>query len=329
MDLSILIINWNSAAYLKMCLASIFANVKDMTFEVIVVDNASYDGCGEMVQNEYPKVRFIQSPENLGFAGANNLAARYAEGRVLLILNPDTEIVGDGVQRMLHWIDSVQDAGAVVPKIVNSDLSIQTSCVRAFPTILNEMLDADWLRTRFPNWSLWGTRALQNESAPARVEAVSGACFMMNRAVFERLGGFSEGYFMYGEDTDLCFRARQSGLTNYYIPWATVIHHGGKSSSAHADNQFSSVMMKESLFIFMRMNRGYWYAQAWRASMVLAALGRLGIIGTAMVLNARRRQSLRNAFVKWQRIFRWAIGLEPWAKQGGAPRRLAYPKTSM
>lgn len=320
MNLSIIIVNWNSVEFLRDCLASVYGSVRNISLEIVVVDNASYDGSAEMVRKEYPYVKFIQSPDNLGFAGANNLAVQNAEGRMLLFLNPDTELVGNVVENMLLWIDSAPQAGAVGPKILNSDRSLQTSCVRAFPTILNEMFDADWLRVRYPKSQLWGTQAFQHDSEASVVEAISGACFMMRRSVFLSLGGFNDDYFMYAEDTDLCFRAKKNGFTNYYIPWVSVIHHGGKSSGVQTESQFSSVMMKESLFLFMKRNRGYWYAHAWQAAVALAAIGRLGLLGTASVLHRQQRQSLSVASAKWRKILRWAVGLESWTKEVGARR---------
>jgi N-acetylglucosaminyl-diphospho-decaprenol L-rhamnosyltransferase len=317
MDISVLIVNWNSRDFLRRCLLSLDSNITNEAFEVIVVDNASYDGCAEMLRSEFPAVRFIQSTENIGFARGNNLAAAHATGDYLLLLNSDTEVIGTAVQDLLACVETRADAGVVGAKLLNTDLSIQTSCVQAFPSIINQLLDTRSLYTIFPRWALWGNHVLVDGSTVAAVEGISGACMMLRRTVFERLGGFSTRYFMYGEDMDLCYRAKQIGLTNYYLGMATIVHHGGQSTSTKSDKQFSAVMMKESTLKFLRAHRGGAYALAFKCATAAAALCRLGLIGVAMLLPLAddRRRGLSLALAKWSRILRWAIGLESWAKQ--------------
>src|SRR5690348_3920993 len=211
-DLSILIVNWNSVAFLRDCLESIYANTKAIQFEVVVVDNASHDGCEQMLATEFGSVRFIQSGSNLGFARANNLAFQASSGRNVLFLNPDTEVLGSALERLVRFLDENPRAGIVGPKLLNSDGSIQTSCIRSFPTILNEALDTDLLRRLFPRSRWWGIGPLfENRTAPAAVDAVSGASLMIRRNVFEAAGLFTTSYFMYAEDVDLCFKARRAG----------------------------------------------------------------------------------------------------------------------
>ena len=196
LDLSIVVINWSSVEFLRKCLASVFANTPRLKFEAIVVDNASFDGCGEMVESEFPGVIFIQSHQNLGFSGANNLGFTRSKGRNILFLNPDTEVIGPAVEAMSLWLDSQGDAGAVGVKLLNSDLSLQTSCIQAFPTILNEALDSERLRELFPKAALWGTRPLFATSAtPEAVEVISGACLMAKRSVLEKVGGIQQRLF--------------------------------------------------------------------------------------------------------------------------------------
>lgn len=316
--LSIIIVNWNSADFVRKCLASVYANTRGINFEVLVVDNASFDACEKIIQSEFPAVRFIQSGENLGFARANNLAFAYATGRILLFLNPDTELVGKAIVHLLTCFEVMPDAGVVGPKLLNTDLSIQTSCVRSFPSILNRVLDCEHLRGKFPNSSLWGNRVLLETRPDAvPVEAISGACLMIRRSVFETVGHFNPGYFMYAEDTDLCYKVQMAGWKNYYVGEATVIHHGGQSSNSQTESQFSSLMMKESSFKFLLVHRGFLYASVYRLAMALAALSRLSVLVVVMVfpLGSQRRRSLSLVRAKWIGIFRWAIGLEAWVKQ--------------
>jgi N-acetylglucosaminyl-diphospho-decaprenol L-rhamnosyltransferase len=313
MDLSIVIVNWNSVGFLRKCLASVYANTQDVSFEVIVIDNASFDGCEEMIQNEFPLVRFIQSQVNLGFARANNLASEQTTGKVILFLNPDAEVIGLALQCMVACLELLPDAGAVGPTLLNTDGSIQTSCIQSFPSILNQTLDSDYLRAAFPKWSLWGNRALFEESSQsAVVEGISGACLMIRESIFEDVGRFSSDYFMYGEDMDLCYRVQKAGWKNYYVGQSKVIHHGGQSTASRSEKHFSSVVMRESLLCFMRSHHGRLYARLFQSVTAIAALCRLSVLAVAMVLpgTASKRHCLLLAFSKWFRVLRWAIGLE-------------------
>ncbi len=317
MDLSIIIINWNSADFVRKCLQSVYACTTGWEFEVIVVDNASFDECGEIVRNEFPAAKFIQSDINLGFAKANNLGAREAKGRNLLFLNPDTEVMGDALCQMVSFLDVRPDAGIVGCRLLNSDLSLQTSCVQAFPSILNQVLDTEHLRQVFPGLRLWGTRALLTAGEPAEVEVISGACLMIKSEVFETAGQFSSNYFMYAEDADLCFKANQAGWKNYYLGGVSVVHHGGRSSDKKPESNFASIMMRESLLEFMRLRRGPIYAVAYQFSIVVMAVLRLLLLMVAFVftLGRYRRDSLRLAFAKWVKVLRWGLRMEAWSRQ--------------
>jgi hypothetical protein len=317
MELSVIIVNWNSSEYLKKCLRSLYSNLSNVEFEVIVVDNASYDGCGEMLRSEFPTVKFIQALKNLGFASANNLGGRHAHGPVLLFLNPDTEAKNRAIDRLYTQFQELPDPGVVGCRLLNSDGSLQTSCVQAFPTIPNQILDADLLRRWFPNSSLWGNAALFHEGgAPVEVEAVSGACMMMRREVFEDVGGFTPDYFMYGEDIDLCFKTRRAGFHNYHISAATVVHHGG-GSSQKTDSNFSFVMMRVSVSRLLRRYRGGFYSNCYRLALTGTAIIRLISLGVVFPIWLIRGRAYRgdSAFEKWFAIISWGVGLEQWTRQ--------------
>jgi N-acetylglucosaminyl-diphospho-decaprenol L-rhamnosyltransferase len=146
MDITVIIINWNSKAYVRQCLRSLAEHRDDLQVEVIVLDNASRDGCGEMLAGEFPGTRFIQSERNLGFAGGNNMAAAQATAPVLVFLNPDTEVRAGALKELLEVVRSQPDAGAVGARLLNSDGTLQTSCIQAFPSVLGLFLDGNLLR---------------------------------------------------------------------------------------------------------------------------------------------------------------------------------------
>ncbi len=317
MDVSIIIVNWNSVAFLRKCLLSIYRSTTGIAFEVIVIDNASYDGCKEMLLQEFPQARFIQRDKNLGFSKANNTAFNISRGRNILFLNPDTEIEGSAVETLSQQLDSLPTAGIVGAKLLNSDGSVQTSCIRAFPTILNQFLDSNALRKAFPRANMWGTSPLfSTGNAPVKVDAVSGACLMIKRPVFETVGMFSTDYFMYSEDIDLCFKVQAVGWKTYYVPMAVIIHHGGASSSQTGDSVISSVMMWESRWRFFRKTRSPLYCLLYRMAMFIASIIRIGLILVVWPFYGLRRRahSIRNVMKKWIARLRWTMGGEGWVK---------------
>jgi GT2 family glycosyltransferase len=297
-DLSIIFVNWNSTDYLRECLASIYQYTHGVLFEIIVVDNASPVGDVGVLAQLYPEITIIQSDKNLGFAGANNLGFRQSSGTFVLFLNPDTKLVGTAINSMLQHLNALPDAGAVGCKLLRADYSVDTNCIQRFPTILNQMLEIEALRRRWPNSRLWGIAPLfSDDKHPAQVEVVSGACMMLKRDVFQNVGGFSEDYFMYAEDVDLCYRLQKLGLANYYVGEASVVHYGGKSSAP----QWAIRMKLKAILQFCEKTRGRLYALTYRMALAPVAMGRLLLIG---ILLARRstlgeRQALRAASAKW------------------------------
>jgi GT2 family glycosyltransferase len=302
---SIVIVNWNSREYLRKCIASILANTHRTALEIVVIDSASFDGAGRMLREHYPEVRFIQSEANVGFAKANNQAARSAAGEYLLFLNPDTELVGPAIDALHAAARALPDAGVVGCRLLNSDGTVQTSCIQSIPTITNQLLDSEVLRARWPKSRLWGMAALHDASMkPSEVEAISGACLMVKRKTFEQVGRFGEDYFMYAEDMDLSHKVREAGCRNYYVPDATVVHHGG-SSAEQVVSTFAAVMTREAIARFLAKTRGTAYSTAYRAAMGTSAVGRLALL--SVVRAARRNPAQTAAMQKWQAILRWSV----------------------
>lgn len=317
MDLSIIIVNWNSRDYLKKCLESIVSQTKGIEFEVIVIDGGSFDGCAEMLAENFPQVHFIQSEENLGFAKANNRAFKTSTGENLLFLNPDTEIESNAFPTLLKSLRELPEAGAVGPHLLNSDRSVQSTSIRVFPSIISEVLDSDALQKRFPHLRFWNIAPLyENSQAPSEVDAVSGACLMIKRDVFERIGMFSEQYFMYSEDIDLCYKVMKANRKTYYVPGAVVTHHGGGSSSKSDVGIFSNVLMLESRFRFFKKTRTRWYCLIYRMSMFIAGVGRFLLLAAVWPFLCLRgtASSIEGSMKKWLARIRWALGLETWVK---------------
>lgn len=314
-DLSIVIVNWNSREFLRACLRSISGDTCDIRYEVIVVDSGSFDGCEQMLEQEFPDVRFIQSQRNIGFALANNLGAREARAPVLLFLNPDTEVSAGAIGKLYAEIEKLGRPGVLGARLSNTDGSLQTSCVQPLPTIPNQLFNCDLLLRAFPKIRLWQS-AIRFEGAvsPVPVEAVSGACMMIRREVFESLGGYSADYFMYAEDLDLCHRTRAAGLVNYYVRAARIIHHGG--GSTRQLSRFAAVMIPESVGRLLRKTRGEAYSVGYRVALCASAVGRLLLLGAGfpVALLLRRRSGWKMSLDKWCAVLSWGLGREGWAQ---------------
>jgi GT2 family glycosyltransferase len=311
MDLSVIIVNWNSEDYVYNCLKSIYRETGHLEFEVIVVDGGSFDGCGKMVEEHCPEVRFLQLQNNVGFAAANNAGVDLARGRNVLFLNPDTEVIGDALGALSRAIDELKNPGVVGARLLNSDGSVQDSSVMAYPTILNQLFNSKWLRWRLPNSRLWGNSCLFRDGGGVEaVEAISGACALMRRDVCEAIGRFSLGYFMYAEDLDLSYKCTLQGRSNYYVPTATVTHHGD-GSVTRAKSNFAVVMAADAMRRYFQRYRGRFYATLYRFTMGSAALVRIPLISVGMATGTGR-EKLAGALDKWKVILRWALGREAW-----------------
>ena len=230
-DLSVCLANWNTRADLEQALTSLLRPEPGVAVEVIVVDNASHDGSPDMVRTRFPAVTLIESGENLGFARGYNRAAAHATGRHLLILNPDTVVHPGALKTLVDFLDTHPEAGAIGPRLLDGDGSLQFSC-RRFPTpmaalfrntVLGRLVGGEHF-TRDYLMADW------DHSSTRPVDWISGAAMCIPGKVWRQVGGFDETFFMYAEDMDWCLRAHRAGYEIYYVPTATIIHHIGRSS---------------------------------------------------------------------------------------------------
>jgi GT2 family glycosyltransferase len=313
MELSIIIVNWNSIEFTKNCIASIHSTTHDIDYEIIVVDNASQDDCCRIVSAAYPLVKVVSSSRNVGFARANNLGFDNSRGKRILFLNPDTLILADAIQRMAMRLDSAPEFGAVGCRLLNGDSSLQLSCVQPFPTIINQILAIDWLRRCCPRLPLWGMRALFSKSVDEviEVEVVSGACLMVKREVFDIVGRFSTEYFMYAEEMDLCYKIRSAGWKVCHVADAQVVHFGGQSTKKKGE-AFAEVVMRDSIFNLLRKVRGNAYAQAYRTALFVSAVARLTLLSPLLAIPSRllERDAVLRTIKKWFNIATWTLFLK-------------------
>jgi GT2 family glycosyltransferase len=311
MELSIIIVNWNSAALCADCLKSIYADPPHVPFEIVVIDNASFDGCESMLSRRFPQVRFLQSQTNVGFAGANNLAFSASSGETVCFLNPDTLVRGAALRTLFDALHRVPDGGAVGALLLNGDGSLQTSCVLPFPTVLNQALDIEWLKRRFPRSGFFGASALfSGKNEPQIVEAVSGACIMIPKKLFREIGMFSFEYFMYCEDVDLCKKIKMTGHKVYLVTTAEIVHFGGGSSKELKNALFGAMLARDSNYRFLRKFRGYGYALLYR--LILGGMGLLRITGLIVcilpALFTGHFPEISDILRRWWHLLLWSMG---------------------
>lgn len=235
-DVSIIIVNWNTADLLHSCLDSLRAGVGKLRAETIVVDNGSLDGSPEMVSRDFPAVHLLRNERNLGFATANNIGLRQGHGRYLLLLNSDTIVLPGAIEAMVQYSDEHARVGALGPLLLNADHSLQ-STMRDFPTLGHDAVGV----LELERWPLIGpsvrahakrTMAYWDEHKhTCQVAWVTGACLLLRREALDDVGLLDEGYFFYAEEMDLCYRLHCRGWLVTFFPGASIIHLGGQSSA--------------------------------------------------------------------------------------------------
>jgi GT2 family glycosyltransferase len=228
MKLSIIIVNYNVTRLLRNCLLSVQKYTEGEDYEVIVIDNASTDtSWGDLIP-EFPKVHFISSEHNEGFAVANNKAIKTAAGEYVLLLNPDTELEGYYMKDILDFADSKPDFGCLGVRMYDAEGNFLPESKRSVPDMFNsfEKLFTNFKRSNSKSYY----RSDIDETAVAEADVVTGAFLLIRKEVYEKIGGLDETYFMYGEDIDLCYTLLRNGYKNYYYGKASLLHHKGEST---------------------------------------------------------------------------------------------------
>jgi GT2 family glycosyltransferase len=232
MELSIIIVNYNVKEFLQNLIHSIYKAGENLSYEIIVVDNASDDGSVEFVQEKFPDVKLISNKENLGFSKANNIGLKAAKGHYLLLINPDTLVSEDTFEKMIGFFKSNNDAGLAGCKILNPDGTLQLACRRSFPGPWTSFCKVTGLSNLFPDSRLFARYNLTylDENQTYEVDAVSGSFMMLRKEVYEKIGGLDEQFFMYGEDLDWCYRIQKAGYKVCYVHTTQIIHYKGEST---------------------------------------------------------------------------------------------------
>ena len=233
--LSIVTVAHNTRTVVRGCLDSIRASEMPFAVETFVVDTG-LDGTAAMVRAEYPEMRVIEAPENPGYSAANNLALRRARGRYVLLLNPDTMLPPDGLARAVARLEGEPEIGILGAKLVRGDGSLDRACRRSFPTPRNALYHFLRLPRLLPSNARFGQYNLTHLDPDEEydVDAVAGSFMLIRRVVLHRIGLLDEVFWMYGEDLDLCWRAKEAGWRTRYYPEVRVLHLKGESSRARS-----------------------------------------------------------------------------------------------
>lgn len=257
-DVSVIIVNWNTRDILYDCLKSVYEETSGLTCEVIVIDNASDDGSAQMVRNEFKEAILIENSTNRGFAAANNQGLEVAKGRYALLLNSDTVILENAIAKTVTYADANPQAGVLGCRILYPDRTLQTSCFM-FPSLLNLLLSATYLYKLFPTSKVFGRENISwwNRDDEREVDVVTG-CFMLVRSkAIEQVGVMDENFFMYGEETDWCYRFKKAGWKCLFSPSGSIIHIHGASSKARKCAM--ELQCRASILHFLRKHKGELY----------------------------------------------------------------------
>jgi GT2 family glycosyltransferase len=240
-EASVIIVSYNTRDILRACLDSLYTAIGRRAIEVIVVDNASRDASADMVEREFPQARLLRSPTNLGFAAANNLGFKSAQGRYVILLNPDAQVEADAFADAILRMDASPEVGMAGGRLVDGDGRDQPSA-RRFPSLLNEVLVISGLAARFPRSRLFGRfdRTWADPAQPADVDWVPGAFAIMRHDALRAVGPFDERFFLYYEEVDLCRRFKAAGWQIWYWPDIVIRHLGGESSKTVENAEISS-----------------------------------------------------------------------------------------
>lgn len=320
-EVSIIIVSYNTRALTLACLDSVLAETRGVAYELIVVDNASADGSADAIATHPSRPRLIRLDENIGFARANNLAAREACGTYLVLLNPDTVILDRAIDRLYGFASARPDALIWGGRTLFADGRLNPSSCWRRMTMWNLACRALGLTGLLPRSTLFNGEAYGGWARDTErpVDIVSGCFLMIPRELWRRLGGFDPTFFMYGEEADLCLRARRLGARPRVTPLATIIHHGGASERTRSAKMAKLLAAKATLI------RRHWHPALAPAGLALQAAWPLSRWLATSMIAAATRSAARDADAQaWRAIWRLR---STWLK-GYPARREPAPSTA-
>ncbi len=291
MDISIIIVNWNTKDLLERCLNCVTATAGAVSYELIVVDNASIDGSTDMLRAQYPQVRLVENSQNIGFARANNQGLAIARGRYYLLLNSDAFVNPGAIPAMVKFMDRQADAGACGCRLYYEDGGLQRSAY-SFTTLWTELWQTLWLDRLFPRSKIFGKYHLTywNMDDTRQVDSIMGAVMLLRAEAICQVGTLDDRYFMYSEEMDLCYRLKKAGWKVYYFPEASAIHiWGGSSQKVQTETTF--LRLYHSRVRYFRKH--YSRLTTWLYKLLLAFGSLVRTAGGSLAYLFTRRQETR------------------------------------
>ena len=259
MELSVIIVSYNVIGYLRQALHSVITAAENISHEITVVDNNSSDGSSAMVENEFPTVRLIISEMNEGFSAACNRGIRASSGDFLLVLNPDTVVQPDALDKALSFMRVHPDAGAAGARMYDGNGRFLPESKRGFPSPITSLFKFTGMGKLFPRSALFNAYYLGDkpDDEPCRADILTGAFMLIRREALDRSGLFDTDFFMYGEDIDMSWRIRRAGYFNYYLPDVKIIHYKGRSTMKERESSLRHFYGAMKLFAFKHLGRGW------------------------------------------------------------------------
>ena len=254
--LSIIIVSWNTRDILRDCLSSIYDTASDIPLEVIVIDNASSDGSTTMIKTLFPNVMLIENTANSGFAAANNQGIKIATGSFILLLNPDTMVLDDALKNSLSFAGQHPDAAVIGCKVLNPDRTLQPTCFM-YPSLLNMAISAVFLNKLFPHNRFFARERMGwwQRNDVREVQVVTGCFMMVRKDAIDQVGMLDDNFFIYGEETDWCYRFRKAGWKILFTPDAQIVHLGGQSTKQVPAAMI--VKLRMGILQYIRKHRGF------------------------------------------------------------------------
>lgn len=320
MKLTVIIVNYNVKFFVEQCLDSLERALDGIDSEVFVVDNHSSDGSIEYLKPRFPKVIFIESNHNLGFARANNMAIRQAEGQYVLLLNPDTFVGEQTIKQAIEFMDQHPKSGGAGVKMFNTDGTKALESRRGLPTPLTSFYKMCGLCSKFPESRRFGKYYMGYLSwdKPERIDIISGAFCLMRKEALDKAGHLDEDFFMYGEDIDLSYRLLKAGYDNWYLP-LPILHYKGEST--HKSSFRYVHVFYQAMLIFFKKHYGHMHL--WVTLPIKAAIYVRSAMALVSMLTDKAKKSL--GFVDTKRKFRKYVFIGT-DQMLGQCRQIAYKK---
>jgi len=291
MDLSIIIISYNTKDLLKKCLLSIEKTINDYSYEIIIVDNASKDGTIEMIKNEFPQVHLVINNNNIGFAKANNYGIQLSKGRFILLLNSDATLHTNCLNKMIKFMERQKNAAALGPKILNYNNTLQSKG-NHFPSLLKTLLLILKINIILPKKYLYRIfpKLFWDENEIRKVDWISGCCMLIRKDALKDIGLLPENYFMFYEDVEWCLLAKNKGYDIWYYPEAAITHIGSSSPN----NEIIKISVISTLNFFRKHSKKFYGAIYLILELLLASESL--ILNILFPLNKKRIINYYNKF---------------------------------